>query len=84
LSQIPTDQQLISSIAEGNKDAFNMLYHRHWQGMYKFAFFILRDKDACQDIVQDVFVWLWEHKEGLKMHSPGSYLKTAVKYNLQS
>lgn len=59
-----------------------MLYHRHWQGMYKFAFFILRDKDACQDIIQDVFVWLWEHREGLKMHSPNSYLKTAVKYKI--
>jgi RNA polymerase sigma-70 factor (family 1) len=82
LSRNYTDQELISSIVEGNKDAFNMLYNRHWQGMYKYAFFILRDKDACQDIVQDVFVWLWEHRAGLKMHSPVSYLRAAVKYKI--
>lgn len=59
-----------------------MLYSRHWAGLYKFAFFILRDKDACKDIIQDVFVWVWEHREGLDMQSPVSYLKTAVKYKI--
>ena len=80
--QFPTDHDLIHSIAEGNKKAFNTLYQRHWEGLYKFAFFILRDNETCKDIVQDVFIWLWEHKEGLQMQSPQSYLKTAVKYKI--
>jgi RNA polymerase sigma-70 factor (family 1) len=59
-----------------------MLYKRHWADLYKFAFFILRDKDACKDIVQDVFIWVWEHKKGLEIQAPKSYLKTAVKYKI--
>lgn len=66
----------------GNENAFGMLYTRHWSDLYKFAYFILRDRDACRDIIQDVFVWVWEHRQGLIIQSPKSYLKTAVKYKI--
>ncbi|HSF44604.1 MAG TPA: RNA polymerase sigma-70 factor, partial [Chitinophagaceae bacterium] len=65
-----------------NQDAFNILYVRYWEYLYKFAFLILRDKDACKDVVQDVFIWVWEHRKGLEMHTPKSYLRTAVKYKI--
>ena len=65
-----------------NQDAFSMLYNRHWADLYKFSFFILRDQAACKDIVQDVFVWVWEHRKGLQIQTPKSYLKTAVKYKI--
>jgi RNA polymerase sigma-70 factor (ECF subfamily) len=66
----------------GNENAFSMLYSRHWLDLYKFSFFILRDQDACKDIIQDVFVWVWEHRKELKIQTPKSYLKTAVKYKI--
>jgi RNA polymerase sigma-70 factor (family 1) len=59
-----------------------MLYKRHWAELYKFAFFVLRDKDACKDIIQDVFVWIWERKEELQIQCPKSYLRAAVKYKI--
>ena len=77
-----TDQELISLLSRGNEDAFDLLYKRYWADLYKFAFFILRDKDACKDLIQDVFVWLWEHRQGLAIESPKSYLKSAVKYKI--
>jgi len=77
-----TDQELISLLCQGNEDAFSSLYERHWADLYKFAFFILRDKDACRDLIQDVFVWIWEHRQGLVIASPKSYLKAAVKYKV--
>jgi RNA polymerase sigma-70 factor (ECF subfamily) len=82
LTSNATDQELISLLSTGNKDAFDILYKRHWADLYKFAFFILRDKDACKDIVQDVFVWVWEHKQGLEIQFPKSYLKSAVKFKI--
>jgi RNA polymerase sigma-70 factor (ECF subfamily) len=82
LSQFLTDKELISSISNGNQDAFNLLYSRHWEDLYKYAFLILKDKDSCKDVIQDVFVWVWEHRKGLDMQSPKSYLKTAVKYKI--
>ncbi len=77
-----TDQELISSISKGDEVAFGIFYTRYWSDLYKFAFFILKEKDACKDVLQDVFVWVWEHKQGLVIQSPKSYLKTAVKYKI--
>jgi RNA polymerase sigma-70 factor (ECF subfamily) len=82
LSHFPTDKELVSSISNGNQDAFNMLYSRHWEDLYKYAFVILKDKDACKDVIQDVFIWVWEHRKGLDIQAPRSYLKTAVKYKV--
>jgi RNA polymerase sigma-70 factor (family 1) len=82
LTAYSTDQELICSISLGNKDAFSMLYDRYWSDLYKYAFFILKDQEACKDIIQDVFVWLWEHKQDLQIQSPKSYLRTAVKYKI--
>lgn len=82
MSANTTDQELISSISRGNEDAFGILYDRYWADLYKFAFFILRDRDACKDILQEVFVWLWEHREGLAIQSPKSYFKAAVRFKI--
>ena len=77
-----TDSELLLLLSQGDQNAFDILYLRHWPDLYKSAFFILRDKDACQDVVQDIFVWLWEHRQGLEIHSLKSYLKAAVKFKV--
>ena len=82
MNQSATDNELICSIANDDRDAFDMLYNRHWAGLYTFAYFILKDKEACKDIIQDVFIWIWEHRKGLEIKTPHSYLKTAVKYKI--
>jgi len=35
-----------------------------------------------QEVVQDVFVWLWDHRSALQIKSPPSYLRAAVKYKV--
>lgn len=82
MTENTTDQELINLLRRGNEAAFNMLYKRHWADLYKFAFSILRDQDACKDIIQDVYVWIWNHRQSLEIQSPKSYLKTAVKYKI--
>ena len=51
-----TDQELLSFLSKGNEDAFGILYKWHWVDLYKYVFFILRDRDAYKGIVQYVFV----------------------------
>ncbi len=77
-----TDTELLALLSVGNKDAFNVLYLRHWEDLYKSAFFILRDQEASKDIVQDIFVWVWQHRQDLEINSVKSYLKAAVKFKV--
>jgi RNA polymerase sigma-70 factor (family 1) len=77
-----TDPELITLISEGNKDAFSIFYTRNWMELYKMAFAILKDRDACVDLIQDIFVWIWENRQELVIASPKSYLRAAVKYKI--
>ena len=69
-------------LSDDDRDAFKKLYARHWEDMFKTAFAILKDADASKDVVQDIFIWLWEHRSVLQITSLKSYLKTAIKFKV--
>ena len=52
----------------------------HSSSLYGAAYNILRDKEACMDILQDIFAWFWEHREQWQLTSCKGYLLTAVKF----
>lgn len=77
-----TDIELINLLKKGNSNAFSEIYNRHWEGLYKSAFSLLHDTNASMDIVQDIFIWLWQKRHALEIHSLTSYLKAAVRFKV--
>lgn len=76
------EDELLALVQAGDYTAFNELYHRYWDILFGSAYNIFRDRDACMDILQDVFVWFWEHREQWKLTSCKGYLLTAVKFKV--
>jgi RNA polymerase sigma-70 factor (ECF subfamily) len=74
--------ELISRLRTGDKAFFSYLYNLYWEEMYTAAFYVLQDKEVCMDVVQDVFLWLWEHRQTVQIESPKAYLKAAVKFKI--
>ena len=78
-----TDQELLQRLALGDRTAFDTIYTRHWYALYQSAYGIFRDGQACMDIVQDVFVWLWEKRTEVQVQtSLAAYLRAAVKFKI--
>lgn len=77
-----TDLELTALLKQGDREAFNQIYHRYAEYLYQYALNILRDEDECTDAVQDVFVWLWENKKKVNVTVLKGYLLAAVKYKL--
>lgn len=77
-----TDQELTELLKQGDREAFNQIYHRYVQYLYQYAFNILKDEDECTDAVQDIFVWLWENRRKINVSILKGYLISAVKYKL--
>ncbi|RZK76408.1 MAG: RNA polymerase sigma-70 factor [Pedobacter sp.] len=77
-----TDQELLSLLKEGDRVSFTEIYNRYWMVAYRSAIQVIRDEEVCMDVLQDVFVWLWQHREQLSVHSLKAYLLTAVKFKL--
>jgi RNA polymerase sigma-70 factor (ECF subfamily) len=79
---VEQDSHLIDQIKKGNRLAFNALYLRYWEGLYRFGYGILRDEDLAKDILQDIFFALWRNRESLEIRSAAAYLYKAVRYEV--
>ena len=53
------DAVLLAQLNVGSKSAFDVLYNRHWELVYRSAYKRLNDSEKAQDVAQDVFVQLW-------------------------
>jgi RNA polymerase sigma-70 factor (family 1) len=77
-----TDQQLWSAIIEDDFRAFNVLFKRYWKKLYMTAYTFLKDKDACEEIIQDVFIYLWNKRKHLAIESFPKYLATTTRHKV--
>jgi RNA polymerase sigma-70 factor (ECF subfamily) len=54
----PTDYELLRRAAEGERQAFELVYHRYHQVVYRFARAMTGGPDAAEDVTQEVFIAL--------------------------
>lgn len=74
-----TDASLWLSIKKGDEEAFRLLFDRYNAVLYSHVLNKLKDEDESQDIVQDIFVGLWEKKDVIEAGNIGGYLFTAAR-----
>ncbi len=74
-----TDVELITLLNEGNQHAFVAIYDRYWAEMYACAFHLFPHREICEDLVHDVFIYLWNKRGALNIVSIRDYLYIAVK-----
>lgn len=57
------DDKLFESIRQGNIDAYEMLFKKYYLSMCMIARRIVEDEDVAKDLVQEIFIRLWEKRE---------------------
>ena len=78
-----TDKVLLDRLSGGDEGALNDIYLLYWEGLFLSAFNVLKDKAACEDILQDLFLQLWQKRDRIQINSSlSAYLYTAVRYNV--
>ena len=67
-------------IRDGNEEAFSILFKKYYEVLFQFGGRFLKDWEASENIVQEVFVRFWLDKEKIDIKSNvKAYLFTAVK-----
>jgi RNA polymerase sigma-70 factor, ECF subfamily len=56
----PPEAQLVRRVAQGDRDAFAALYDLYAKPLYSLALRILNDPKEAEDVLQDVFLRIWE------------------------
>ncbi len=71
----------IEGLRIGNKEVFEIVYKQHFEALYRYAYTILQEVETAEEIVQTIFVKIWEKKLDLQITtSLKSYLYRSV-YN---
>ncbi len=81
---MPLHSELLGSLSDrirqSDEDAFDHLFRQCYKPLVAYSFRFLKSKEEAKDIVQDVFVKLWDIR--LTLHpgqSPSSLLYTMVR-----
>ena len=62
ITKMVDDKQLIQRLKEDDREAFLLLYQRYWAKVYRFCQLYLIDRSVAEDVVQEVFIKIWESR----------------------
>lgn len=64
-----TDEQLVALLKQGDRDAFAEIYKRYAENLAGFAGSKLYSLEDARDLLQDLFVKLWENRANIYITS---------------
>jgi RNA polymerase sigma-70 factor (family 1) len=74
-----SEQQYWQLISEGDKKAYEHVFHTYYQSLCNYACSMLKDIDEAEEVVQNVFFNIWSKRESLQINtSIKSYVYRAV------
>ncbi len=77
------ESKLVLLLADDSEYAFQLLYDRHRNRIYKTAIRFLKSPILAQDVVQDVFMKLWFSRKNMNASQPiEAWLHTVAKNNI--
>ncbi len=79
-----SETELAASLKEGSVIAFERLFENYSQKLYRFSFSYLKSEAEAEDIVQEVFLKIWQNRASLKTDTSfQSYLFTIAFHSIQ-
>ena len=73
------ERSMAPLVFNGEAETFEKLFKTHFKSLYAYAFTIVKEEMAAEEMVQNVFFKIWEKKAGLDILSPAlPYLYKSV------
>jgi RNA polymerase sigma-70 factor (family 1) len=76
------NEELLLLLQQDGDEGFSIVYRQFWPSLYNSAYKRLRDKEKCQDVVQNVFTDLWHRRKKITINNLAAYLHTAVRFQV--
>jgi len=62
---LPNETDLLALVAQGDEKAFGILFHHYRPKIYSYAFHLFRNINSADELVQEVFLKVWLHRNKL-------------------
>lgn len=63
------DSILLNEVKNRNKKVFVAIFNEYYPVLVRYAEGFVFDRQVCEDIVQNIFIYFWENVEQVKIHS---------------
>ena len=71
---------ILEQISKQNQHVFRTFFNKHYEELVRYANGYLFDKDSSEDVVQEVFIYIWENASEMKINaSLKGYMYTMVR-----
>jgi RNA polymerase sigma-70 factor (family 1) len=77
-----TDEILLRLLKADDEKAFKEIYSRYWKSVFEAAYHRLANRDIAKELVQTVFLRIWEKRHHIAIHHLSGYLQTAIKNSI--
>jgi len=78
-TQLKNETELFARVANGDESAFEQIYYHYVSRLSPYVYKMVKDEGLTEEIIQDTFLRLWEHKHLLaNVQHPTSYLFNAA------
>ncbi len=77
-----SDTESIRQLGMGDAGAFKDIYDQYWNKLYQAAVSKVRVSENAKEIVQDIFLDLWQRRDEIQVNDLERYLFSAVKYKV--
>lgn len=77
-----SDQELIRLVANDDHAAFKAMYDKFWQKLFTLAVYKTGDREDAEEIIQDIFISIWNRRHELRIEFLEAYLTRAVNLKL--
>ena len=76
-----SNQELLLQIKNGDRVAFYFLYERYSRKLYGFVYGFIKNETDTEEIVQEVFVKIWESRNKIDAYSSFESFIFTIAYN---
>lgn len=73
------EKLLLTKISLGDEHAFRILFDQHRKRVYTYALRIVKSEDYAEEILHDVFIKIWQHKNITDIENLDFFLRTVTK-----
>ncbi len=63
------DQEILQQLKEDDRNALRVLFDKYYEPLVRYAIFHLNDIASSEEVVQDIFIYLWEKRYSLRIET---------------
>lgn len=78
-----SDLDLIDRLKQDDESAMAVIYKAYWEPLYRSAYNVFKNREICEDIVQELFIRLWKNRHAVEISiSLKAYLHASIRYEV--